>query len=193
MVEAAAATAAAAGEGQVEAEGPCLAAEKVQVPGQGSAVAEEGPLAMSVDAPAHGLPLASAAAADTKAVPTAAASCAGGSLAAAASAHTPVGVATPAAAADPAAVAEGGGDAAEAPAAAAAAAAAEAPAGEPLDVTTYENYYAERWGQASLAPDQPLLLATRVSRQQLARGLELRRSRKRSFGLHLEAEGGCGV
>lgn len=58
------------------------------------------------------------------------------------------------------------------------------------DVTTYARYYAERWGQAGLAPDQPLLVAARVSRQQLARGLDLRRSHKRSYALHLEAEGG---
>ncbi|KAL4418837.1 hypothetical protein ABPG77_001500 [Micractinium sp. CCAP 211/92] len=72
-----------------------------------------------------------------------------------------------------------------APAEAAGAAAAAPPQPE---VTTYASYYAERWGQTSLAPDQPLLLAARVSRQQLARGLDLRRPRKRSHALHLEAE-----
>lgn len=76
-----------------------------------------------------------------------------------------------------------------APAEAAGAAAAVPPQPE---VTTYASYYAERWGQTSLAPDQPLLLAARVSRQQLARGLDLRRPRKRSHALHLEAEGGQG-
>ena len=45
-------------------------------------------------------------------------------------------------------------------------------------------------GERSLQPEQPLLLAARVSRQQLARGLDMRRGRKRSFALHLEAEGG---
>lgn len=60
--------------------------------------------------------------------------------------------------------------------------------------TTFAHYYAERWGQASLAPDQPLLLAARVSRHQLARGLDLRRPRKCSYALRMETEGGrqCG-
>lgn len=56
---------------------------------------------------------------------------------------------------------------------------------------SYADYYAERWGQHGLQPGQPLLLAARVSRQQLARGLDMRRGRKRSFALHQEAEGGC--
>lgn len=63
---------------------------------------------------------------------------------------------------------------------------------EEAPVVTYAQYYAERWGQGSLAEGQPLLLAARVSRQQLARGLDLRRARKRSFALHLEPEGAYG-
>ena len=58
-------------------------------------------------------------------------------------------------------------------------------------VVSYAAYYAERWGQASLSADQPLLVAAQVSRQQLARGLDLRRSRKRPYALPAcEGEGG---
>lgn len=55
---------------------------------------------------------------------------------------------------------------------------------------SYRDYYAERWGQRALAEHQPLLRAAPVSRQQLSRGLELRRSRKRGLGVpHPEGEG----
>ena len=82
--------------------------------------------------------------------------------------------------------------AAEAQAAAAAAAAEDVAVPPQPEAMSYASYYKERWGQRSLQPQQPLLLAARVSRQQLARGLDMRRGRKRSFALHLEAEGGFG-
>ena len=76
---------------------------------------------------------------------------------------------------------------------AAAAEQAAVPSPAQPEVTSYAQYYAERWGERSLQPEQPLLLAARVSRQQLARGLDMRRGHKRSFALHLEAEGAWGI
>lgn len=82
--------------------------------------------------------------------------------------------------------------------AAATAAAPDSPAAgspeEEAPIVTYAEYYAARWGRSGLSPEQPLLVAAQVSRQQLARGLDLRRSRKRPYALPAcEGEGGLGV
>lgn len=98
------------------------------------------------------------------------------------------GEAQPMAVDSPAAAAEGQLTANREPAAEAAQEKGQA---EP-PVVSYAAYYAERWGQAALSPDQPLLVAAQVSRQQLARGLDLHRSRKRPYALPAcEGEGGC--
>lgn len=57
-------------------------------------------------------------------------------------------------------------------------------------VTTYARYYASRWGQRNLDGSQVLLNASRVSRQQLARGLEMRQSGKQAFSTDVDAKGG---
>lgn len=76
--------------------------------------------------------------------------------------------------------------------AAATAAAPDSPE-EEAPIVTYAEYYAARWGRSGLSPEQPLLVAAQVSRQQLARGLDLRRSRKRPYALPAcEGEGGLG-
>lgn len=68
------------------------------------------------------------------------------------------------------------------------------PEEEGAPVVTYAEYYAQRWGKTVLSPEQPLLVAAQVSRQQLARGLDLRRSRKRPYALPAcEGEGGPGA
>lgn len=72
--------------------------------------------------------------------------------------------------------------------------AAGPPEAEEAPAVSYAEYYAERWGQSGLCPDQPLLVAAPVSRPQLARGLDLRRSRKRPYALpSCEGEGRPGV
>ena len=81
-------------------------------------------------------------------------------------------------------------DAAPAEPGAATAGPAAEPAPEQPALVSYAAYYAERWGQRELDEGQPLLAAARVSRQQLARGLDMRRARKRGCALQLEAEGG---
>lgn len=68
------------------------------------------------------------------------------------------------------------------------------PEEEEAPVVTYAEYYAQRWGQTALSPEQPLLVAAQVSCQQLARGLDLCRSRKRPYALPAcEGEGGPGA
>ena len=54
---------------------------------------------------------------------------------------------------------------------------------------SYRQYYADRWQCADLAVEQPLLVASRVPRQQLAHGLGGVGARKRaSLGLKLYGE-----
>jgi hypothetical protein len=59
----------------------------------------------------------------------------------------------------------------------------------PPETISYAAYYAERWGLRELDEGQPLLQTAQVSRQQLSRGLDIHRPRKRSFALALEPEG----
>ncbi|KAL4860046.1 Endoribonuclease Dicer 1 [Chlorella vulgaris] len=55
-------------------------------------------------------------------------------------------------------------------------------------VTTYARYYASRWGQRNLDGSQVLLNASRVSRQQLTRGLDMRQSSKQAFSTDADAK-----
>ena len=60
-------------------------------------------------------------------------------------------------------------------------AAAPEAAADPPPIISFKEYYRARWGVEDLAADQPLLHATRVSRQQLMRGLDVPRGSGRQL------------